>query len=187
MLRQCLTILSCYLICFCFRTSLAGYGEVWQEMNWIYNNEDFFEKSENYQVTESGLKFAVLPNNKDDKKTKSKLNRGDKAEVIYKMYLEPLVEGGYTRHLYSQANLGKAFEVILGGGRVIKGFDEALYHMSVGDRGRFLLPPHLGYGSTGSPSFQIPGGSTLIYFIEVLGRTPKAQVYTRYGGRFENL
>ena len=89
--------------------------------------------------------------------------------------------------MYSQANLRKAFEVILGSGRVIKGFDEALHNMCVGDRGRFLLPPHLGYGSTGSPSFQIPGGSTLIYFIEVVERTPKEQVYTRYGGRFEHL
>ena len=187
MLGQYLAIFACCLVCFCVRTSLAGYGEVWQEMNWVYNNEDFFEMSQSYQSTESGLKFALLPNDNADRKKLIKLSRGDKAQVMYKMYLQSSVEGGYNRHLYSQANLGKAFEVIIGGGRVIKGFDEALHHMRVGDRGRFLLPPHLGYGSTGSPSFQIPGGSTLIYFIEVVGRTPKEQVYTRYGGRFENL
>ena len=146
-------------------------------MNWVYNNEDFFETSQSYQSTVA--KFALLPNDNADQKKLEKLGRGDKAKVMYKMYLKSSDDGGFNRHVYSQANLRKSFEVILGGGKVIKGFDEALHNMSVGDRGRFLLPPHLCYGSTGSPSFRITGGSTLIYFIEVVGRTPKEQVYTR--------
>ena len=50
------------------------------------------------------------------------------------------------RHLYSQANLQRALEITIGTGTVIKGFDEAVSNMKLGDKGRFVLPPHIGYG-----------------------------------------
>ena len=77
------------------------------------------------------------------------------------------------RHLYSQANLQRALEITIGAGTVIKGFDEAVSNMKVGDKGRFVLPPHIGYGDAGQPGFQIPSGATLIYYLELIGHTPK--------------
>ena len=182
---KCLIVLTTFLI----RKAIAGYGEVWQEMNWIYNNEEFFENEDNYEVTDSGLKFALLPHddvNADGKyadkiSNREEIKRGDVATVMYKLYLHPTTKKDRRRHLYSQANLQRAFDVTLGAGVVIKGFDEALYKMKVGDKGCFYLPPHIGYGKEGQPGFQIPGDATLIYYLELVKHTPRRHVHSRYG------
>lgn len=100
---------------------------------------------------------------------------------MYKLYLQPMTKNDRRRHLYSQANLQRALEITIGAGIVIKGFDEAVSNMKVGDKGRFVLPPHIGYGDAGQPGFQIPSGATLIYYLELIGHTQKKNVYSRYG------
>ena len=92
---------------------------------------------------------------------------------MYKLYLQPMTKNDRRRHLYSQANLQRALEITIGAGTVIKGFDEAVSKMKVGDKGRFVLPPHIGYGDAGKPGFQIPSGATLIYYLELIGHTQK--------------
>lgn len=47
------------------------------------------------------------------------------------------------------------------------GFREALLTMKVGDKLRVFIPPHLGYGD--SDYGPIPGGSTLVFDLEVVG------------------
>eukprot|EP00943_MAST-04B_sp_MAST-4B-sp1_P003609 g3609.t1 len=133
------------------------------------------------------MKFALLPLDDDvdnDKKKdeRKKINKGDTARVMYKLYLHPMTKSDRRRHIYSQANLDRAFDVIVGGGKVIKGFDEAIYQMKVGDKGRFVLPPHIGYGREGQAGFQIPGGATLIYYLEVVGHTPKSELFRAHSG-----
>jgi tetratricopeptide (TPR) repeat protein len=57
----------------------------------------------------------------------------------------------------------------LGAGRVIKGWDEGLALMHVGDQAILVIPPQLGYGSKGVGDGLIPPDSTLIFFIELVG------------------
>jgi FKBP-type peptidyl-prolyl cis-trans isomerase FklB len=50
---------------------------------------------------------------------------------------------------------------------VIRGWQEALQLMNVGSKWRLFIPPSLAYGN--EPSGPIPGGSTLIFEVELLG------------------
>jgi FKBP-type peptidyl-prolyl cis-trans isomerase len=52
--------------------------------------------------------------------------------------------------------------------RVIAGWTEGLQLMSVGSKYKLYIPYELGYGAFGTPDGSIPGGSALIFEVELL-------------------
>ena len=62
---------------------------------------------------------------------------------------------------------GEPFSFQLGAGMVIPGWDKGVEGMKVGGRRELIIPPNLGYGSTGSPP-AIPPNETLIFVIDLL-------------------
>lgn len=60
------------------------------------------------------------------------------------------------------------FEFKLGAGQVIKGWDEGLVGMKVGEKKTLTIPPEKGYGSAGAGA-AIPPNATLIFDVELLG------------------
>jgi FKBP-type peptidyl-prolyl cis-trans isomerase FkpA len=84
----------------------------------------------------------------------------------------------YTGWLYNDGKQGAKFDSSkdrndpfqfgLGGGMVIKGWDEGVQGMKVGGTRRLVIPAALGYGARGAGGV-IPPNATLLFEVELLG------------------
>ena len=108
-------------------------------------------------TTASGLKYIKLVEG-----TGEQPQRGQTVEVHYTGTLE---DGS---KFDSSRDRGRPFSFKVGIGQVIKGWDEGLSMMHVGDRWQLVIPPELGYGSRGAGGV-IPPNATLIFDVELLG------------------
>ncbi len=109
------------------------------------------------QETGSGLKYVVLEEGEGEKAQK-----GQTAVVHYTGWLS----NGTI--FDSSVDRGQPFEFVIGAGRVIKGWDEAVAMMNVGDKHFLIIPPDLGYGARGAGGGVIPPNATLRFEVELL-------------------
>jgi peptidylprolyl isomerase len=108
-------------------------------------------------TTPSGLKYTKLVEG-----TGATPQRGQTVSVHYIGTLEN------GKQFDSSRDRGRPSDFRIGVGQVIKGWDEALMMMKVGDRWKLVIPPAIGYGPQGRPP-DIPGNSTLVFDVELLG------------------
>lgn len=83
-----------------------------------------------------------------------KTQRGDKISVHYRGTLA--ADGTEFDASY---NRGQPLDFTVGKGQVIKGWDEGLLDMCIGDKRTLTIPPEFGYGERAMGP--IPAGSTL--------------------------
>lgn len=107
-------------------------------------------------TTESGLKYTELKEG-----TGATPQKGQTVTVHYTGTLEDGTKFDSSR------DRGQPFSFKLGVGQVIKGWDEGLSTMKVGDRRKLIIPPELGYGARGAGGV-IPPNATLIFDVELL-------------------
>ena len=111
---------------------------------------------ENVVTTDSGLQYVVI-------------NEGDGAQPqagqrVFVHYVGTLEDG---TKFDSSRDRGRPFDFTIGRGQVIKGWDEGVGDMKVGDRRKLIIPPELGYGARGAGGV-IPPNATLIFDVELL-------------------
>jgi peptidylprolyl isomerase len=113
----------------------------------------------NLVTNASGLRFYVLQAGGGEKPT-----AGQSVRVHYTGWLE-----SNGTKFDSSLDRGSPFVFAVGRGNVIKGWDEAVLDMQVGEKRRLVIPPELGYGDRGAGRGLIPPGATLIFDVELLG------------------
>jgi FKBP-type peptidyl-prolyl cis-trans isomerase len=107
--------------------------------------------------TGTGLKYKVITPG-----TGATPKKGDTVIVHYTGTLEDGTKFDSSRDRNSP------FSFKLGVGQVIKGWDEGLSIMRVGDRYTLIIPPDLGYGARDVGNGLIPANSTLVFDVELL-------------------
>ncbi|MGQ2984130.1 peptidylprolyl isomerase [Flavobacterium sp.] len=119
--------------------------------------EEAMEKlAAGFEKTESGLRYKMI-----QKGNGKQAEKGKKVSVHYQGSLEngQVFDSSYKRK--------QPIDFQLGAGQVIEGWDEGIALLQVGDKARFVIPSHLGYGSRGAGGV-IPPDATLIFDVELM-------------------
>ena len=114
------------------------------------------DNTEKTVTTDSGLKYVEL------KEGNGATPKTGQTVVVH--YTGTLEDG---TKFDSSRDRDSPFKFQIGVGQVIKGWDEGVGTMKVGDRRKLIIPPELGYGARGAGGV-IPPNATLIFDVELL-------------------
>ena len=113
------------------------------------------------------LKVEVYegPTECDDK---DKVKKGNHLSMHYTGTIDQSSETGEKGKKFdSSRDRGQTFDVVIGTGQVIKGWDEGIVGLCLGAKANLIIPPEMGYGASGAGG-AIPGGATLHFDVEVV-------------------
>ena len=108
------------------------------------------------KITDSGLKYEDLTTGDGEAAA-----AGNTVRVHYTGWLTDGTK------FDSSLDRNDPFSFPLGGGRVIRGWDEGVQGMRIGGKRKLTIPPQLGYGAAGAGGV-IPPNATLVFEVELL-------------------
>ena len=109
-----------------------------------------------FSKTDSGLRYQII-----QKGSGAQASQGKEISVHYK---GQLADGTVFDSSYDRK---QPIDFTVGVGQVIKGWDEGLQLLKVGDKARLVIPSQLAYGSQGAGGV-IPPDATLIFDVELM-------------------
>lgn len=154
-----------YLLGLCLAGIVLASGCSWfsdKKTDEVSTEKAVAEEGEKLITRDSGLKYKILQEAPADAQ---KPAQGSTVKVHYTGWLDE--NGKEGKKFDSSVDRGQPFEFKVGVGMVIKGWDEGVLDMKVGEKRRLVIPPHLGYGEYGAGGV-IPGNATLIFDVELL-------------------
>jgi FKBP-type peptidyl-prolyl cis-trans isomerase len=119
-------------------------------------DEELDKLAAGFEKTESGLRYKII-----QKGTGAQAEKGKQISVHYK---GQLADGRVFDSSYQRK---EPIDFTVGIGQVIKGWDEGLQLLQVGDKARLVIPSDLAYGSQGAGGV-IPPDATLIFDVELM-------------------
>ncbi|ORY86167.1 hypothetical protein BCR37DRAFT_343805 [Protomyces lactucae-debilis] len=102
-----------------------------------------------------------------------KTRSGDKVSMHYRGTLK---DGG--KQFDASYDRNQEFKFTLGAGQVIKGWDQGLLDMCIGEARKLTIPAELGYGSQGAGGV-IPPNAVLVFEVELMGELNDALCWTK--------
>ncbi len=120
--------------------------------------EPYDVKGKDTVTYESGLKMIWV--NKADKKS----TRPQQGDIVYVHYTGYFEDG---KIFDSSIRRNEPISFTLGKGQVIKGWDEGISKLAIGEKARLLIPYQLAYGENGRPPI-IPPKANLIFDVELI-------------------
>lgn len=112
-------------------------------------------------TTPSGLQYKTLTEG-----TGASPKVGQKVTVHYTGWLADSKGEPTSTKFDSSVDRGQPFTFTIGIGQVIKGWDEGVMTMKVGEKRQLIIPANLGYGAHGAGRL-IPPHATLVFDVEL--------------------
>ncbi|XP_014238053.1 peptidyl-prolyl cis-trans isomerase FKBP2-like [Trichogramma pretiosum] len=97
------------------------------------------------------------------------IDKSKKGDTLFVTYVGALEDGSVFD---KNEDRDDAFAVTIGTGQVIKGWEQGLIGMCVGEVRKLVIPPDLAYGKYGVPP-TIPPDATLTFTVELVKLVPK--------------
>jgi FKBP-type peptidyl-prolyl cis-trans isomerase FkpA len=167
MIRQAAAIAGCLLLCACATTAAAPEPapSADPQVRWEQGQAAYLAwnaRRPGWKTTGSGLQFKVL------RKAPASSPKPAPGATVTIHYTGTFIDG---RKFDSSRDRGEPATFPLG--RLIKGWQEGVPMMRVGERWMFAIPADLGYGNRNRDP--IPNGSALIFDIELIAIPPESQ------------
>merc|ERR1712000_42651 len=127
-------------------------------INQILQYRNFKKSSKNSKkiLQKMGVEIQIITNGQG--------NSPAKGQTVKVHYVGTLTNGN---KFDSSRDRGKPFVFKLGQGEVIKGWDEGVSQMKLGEKSKLTCSPDYAYGARGFPPI-IPPNSTLVFEVELL-------------------
>jgi len=117
------------------------------------------------QKTQEAPKYKKTVSKSGDRSNFPK--KGDNVSCRFKGMLENGTV--FSQNMDKEKNvLPPVLQFKVGTGKVIRGWDEAMITMSVGEKARLVIQPEWTFGKKGKPESNIPANSTLVFDVELL-------------------